>query len=456
MRYHGNYCGPNWSAGQHQLSVTSDVPAIDDFDETCKMHDAAYATATDLEAADWQFAADNLATTNPKRWLAGGLVGVQGLVRSLDRLTTPITKSPNTMQNMQTRVLKPSLRGAKALQRPASETGVTTVAAPAVIGSVIRGQRSVTIRKDRTSISLSVSTCVGRPAAASQALLPEVIACQYLTPLTLGNDEVQNMTRVYQHFRIKRATIHFRAFQGTNTGGEVMIVANDDPNYKPINTSIGSAFYQKSLNTQHSTMTPIWCNTSMELPVDSGWKVCDNNNSTTIEEFASGVFYIYSDGGTAIAGYFLVDMDIDFEGLRFNPRNLVSGSFLGLGQRFSATTPIGTLNANATLTITQQTVGDIYAVVLSSTGATFGTGSTSNTLFALQSGSGSNPFTVTGSLLLYGRANTTSSMDLFTTYDSAIGSDTSDRLIYGVTTTTVTTFPTVVITQLRNSTQPGV
>lgn len=37
--YHGNYCGPNYSAGKFQTSVAnSDVPAVDAFDETCKRH----------------------------------------------------------------------------------------------------------------------------------------------------------------------------------------------------------------------------------------------------------------------------------------------------------------------------------------------------------------------------------------------------------------------------------
>jgi len=455
MRYHGNYCGPNWSAGRHQNSVISDVPATDDFDQTCKVHDAAYAVADDLEAADWQFAADNFATLDPKRWLAALGVGGQGLLRSLDRLTTHQT---NDKQNMQSTTIKPKLRGARAPQAAAfaqTNAKINTVAIPAAIGSTIRGANPVTVRKDKTGISLSVSTCVGRPVAANQSIVPELVALQYLNPITLGNDEVQNMTRVYQHYRITRASIMYKPFQSTSVGGEVMIVGNDDPNYRPINTSIGSAFYQKAFATQHSIMTPLWYGVTMELPVDSGWKVCDNSNSTTLEEFASGVFYIYSDGNTSITGYYLVNLDIDFEGLRFNPRNLISGSYLGMGTRTLGSTVASTSGANAVITLTNQTVGDIYALVLTTTSTTFGAGSNSATLYQIQSGGGTIPFTITGSTLVYARSTTTSTMDLFTTYDAAVGSDVSDRLIMGVTTTTTTTFPCLVVTQLRNSTQPG-
>lgn len=448
MRYHGNYCGPNWSAGRHQPSVVSDIAATDEFDQTCKVHDAAYATGSDLETADYTFAADNLYTGSPKRMLAGMLVGIQGIGRSIDRLTT--------YQTQRMTQKKVNLRGASTTPTTGAKTPVSAVAAPATIGSIMRGQTPLTVKKDSTSISLSVSTCVGRVPAANQSTFPELVAMQYLNPLTLGNDEVQNMVRVYQRYRIKSATIMYRPFQGTNTGGEFIIVSNDDPNYKPINTSIGSAFYQKSLATQYSILSPLWCPAEMPLHVDTGWKVCDNANSTTLEEFSSGVVYAYSDGATSIPGFLVINMAIDFEGLRFNPRNLISGSYLGLGTRTSSTVPAPTLGADGTISFSTMTIGDIYAVVLSSTSASFGVGITSSTLYALSSGSGTNPFTITGSTLVYARAVSTSSANLFSTYDAAVGSDVSDKLLFGVTTATTSTFPCTVITQLRNSTQPGV
>jgi len=55
MRIHGNYCGPNWSAGREQSSVESSVPAVDDFDSTCKEHDAAYAIRKNMTQADNNF-----------------------------------------------------------------------------------------------------------------------------------------------------------------------------------------------------------------------------------------------------------------------------------------------------------------------------------------------------------------------------------------------------------------
>lgn len=44
MKY-GNYCGPYWSNGRIQRSVVGDLLPVDEFDETCRDHDASIPTA---------------------------------------------------------------------------------------------------------------------------------------------------------------------------------------------------------------------------------------------------------------------------------------------------------------------------------------------------------------------------------------------------------------------------
>lgn len=81
IRYHGNYCGPGWSAGKWQDSVCSDVPPIDDFDRTCKDHDCSYHRGVNLKAADYKFYKQNVGK-GLKRTLAAVAVGAQGYFRS--------------------------------------------------------------------------------------------------------------------------------------------------------------------------------------------------------------------------------------------------------------------------------------------------------------------------------------------------------------------------------------
>lgn len=428
------------------------MPPDDDFDAHCKVHDAAYANGLNLEEADWKFAADNLAGPKLKQHVAGLVVGGQAVIRSLDRISR-LTK----LTTMNTTRLRGAATQTKRSQAPTAGrvSQIDSVVAPAALGSVIRGSRAITRNKTNNTLTMEVSVCAGRPTAAVQSTVIELIGLQYLAPVSLGNDEVQNMTRVYQHFRIKEATMRFRAFQGTSAGGEVVIVSNDDPNYRPINTTVNSAFYQRALSTEHCLLTPLWCSADVQLAVDTRWKVCDNSNSTTLEEFCAGVVYIYSDGTGNIPGYFCVTMVVEFEGLRFNSRNLISGSYLGLGIRQGMTVGTTTLNSDAVLTGSGFTTGDIYSVQLSITGATLAATITASNLFAISSGSGTIPFTITGSTMVYARANSTTSLGLFTTYDSAVGGDASDKLLFGVTAVTGTSLPACVITQLRNSTQPS-
>lgn len=84
MQYHGNYCGPYWSGGKRQASVIdSNVPAIDDFDETCREHDGVYALPTvpsRRSAADWKFYNANIGR-GVKRSLAAMAVGGQAVIR---------------------------------------------------------------------------------------------------------------------------------------------------------------------------------------------------------------------------------------------------------------------------------------------------------------------------------------------------------------------------------------
>lgn len=80
-RYHGNYVGPGWSAGKYQNSVAySDVPAVDEFDQTAKDHDQSYALNEDLKKADYKFFWRNVGK-GFKRTAAAVAVGAQGLMR---------------------------------------------------------------------------------------------------------------------------------------------------------------------------------------------------------------------------------------------------------------------------------------------------------------------------------------------------------------------------------------
>lgn len=79
IRYHGNWCGPNWTAGQDKPTsaiTPSDyrVPAVDDLDAACKDHDI------DLFEAD---TSEEVAQANERFIEAAGREGIKGKAAAL-------------------------------------------------------------------------------------------------------------------------------------------------------------------------------------------------------------------------------------------------------------------------------------------------------------------------------------------------------------------------------------
>lgn len=76
VRYHGNWCGPNWTAGQYKpteelTEEDRDVPAIDALDEACRNHDVG------LYDADSRQEVQNV---NRRFYREAGRTGIKGAV----------------------------------------------------------------------------------------------------------------------------------------------------------------------------------------------------------------------------------------------------------------------------------------------------------------------------------------------------------------------------------------
>lgn len=93
--FHGNYCGPGWSAGKYQLSVRDPtVPAVDKLDEACMEHDAAYFDGVDLYEADMRFARRTFGRS-VKGSIAGLGVGLQGVARKVQDTVVQLPNIPS-------------------------------------------------------------------------------------------------------------------------------------------------------------------------------------------------------------------------------------------------------------------------------------------------------------------------------------------------------------------------
>lgn len=162
MRYHGNYCGPYWSGGKYQGSIRygEGPDAIDEFDETCRWHDDAYARNSNLKEADYKFYKQNIGR-GIKRSAAAIAVGVQGFFRS--------SKKNNNSENTEM-AAAPRGRKRQKMDTPASRSrsrsrsvSVRTPSRapsrpPMSITSSRSRSRALSILAGRTPVSQQVST----------------------------------------------------------------------------------------------------------------------------------------------------------------------------------------------------------------------------------------------------------------------------------------------------------
>jgi len=155
MKYHGNYCGPNWSNGVTQPSVVGTVPPVDEFDATCMLHDTAYATGQDRSQADDLFYTQNM-YHGIKRSMAALLVKGQDILRTPDYLSNiPNLHNPSIL-TMQKQANKKSskrrnLRGPNPISLTSNKPQNTLTTVPAAYGFSLRMREPKITRTNNTA-----------------------------------------------------------------------------------------------------------------------------------------------------------------------------------------------------------------------------------------------------------------------------------------------------------------
>lgn len=318
MRYHGNYCGPNWSAGKHQPSVDSDVPALDEFDETCKEHDRAYALGMPLRQADLKFAYENLSSLNPKRMLAGVLVGAQGLMRPVDSLSTHITKTETIMAK--TKPSKFNKAKSAATSTPTMRRGAPggnnttragndiTRAAPVALSTRRTGVAPI-MRSRNNGVSITHRTFLGPITSSSLAYA----VTSY--PANPGfADTFPWLSKVasrYDKYRFTSLRYEYRSVCATSTSGVAMMSfdynAADPP---PVNK-------QTQAQTIPNVENNVWVNNDLVVPTDNEWRFVRQGlvSGTDIKTYDLGnmsLSTVYV-GTTAAVGELYVEYTVELE-----------------------------------------------------------------------------------------------------------------------------------------------
>lgn len=308
MRYHGNYCGPNWSAGKYQPSVVDHtVPPVDEFDATCLSHDASYAKSEDLLEADFKFAKENFGR-GPKRTIAATLVGIQGGLRALDK-TIPKIFQTKTMSKT------PKLRGAmtKLGPTPSPNTKHTgaTVAVAASYGKVMRRVDPVITRTTNTarikgrdfigSVECTGITTFGLGKVA-------MLSPAYLQGAFLGN-----LARSFEKYKFTQLRVHYVPKVGTTANGQVVLCSQHSVS-EPALQPESATFLNRAMTQGNAVFGPLWLETYIDIDCTDDYKLVDPATTMDPDDAIHEELQVYTQSPiNGQVGYLWIDYDVSFK-----------------------------------------------------------------------------------------------------------------------------------------------
>lgn len=215
---YGNYCGPWWSNGQWQTSVDGDLPAIDEFDETCKVHDFEYFSNNDLREADLNFYRSNIGKSFT-RSVAAIAVGAQGYLRpkaELNRMTRKqqqIKKNLRTSQSAQTQVV--------TRRQNLSNNNDVVYAAPSSVATRRTGSTpKMNFNNASQSVVIKHRSFLG---AINNSLNYEVTSYPLNPGLSSTFPWLNKLARRYEQYRFRSLRFEYRSVAPTSVGGVVML-----------------------------------------------------------------------------------------------------------------------------------------------------------------------------------------------------------------------------------------
>lgn len=442
MRIHGNYCGPNWSAGKHQPSVVDrSVPAIDEFDHTCLLHDAEYATGGDLAAADFRFAGDNIGR-GIVRSAAAIAVGIQGVGR--------VIGGPH--------ITMPKLRGAKPtattapkrVQQPPSAT-LSTV--PASYGFSLRMKApSVTRTSNRATIVGADFASTVRTANTANY---QPAASVLLNPAYFQNAMLGSLARTFEKFRFTKIEVQYVPSVPTSTQGQLVLCSSRSVK-EPFFDGSSTTFLSKALSQGNALATPLWKEAMLQVPCGGEWLLVNPLIDADLDDCIQEEVQAYATcDSTLAAGILLLHYTIEFKDPLYTyhptmiPIPMGNGSFGTLNDNTAVNPVNDAIRLWAAVGLTFTDAGSVYRLVFRQEASTLPTGPASwanVAVVASTNPSNSTAVTVgastirlqTGTVLygLYDGLNLT----LYASYDGAMAGTPNDVLVYQTATTAVGTW----------------
>lgn len=305
-RYHGNYCGPGWSAGKYQTSVESGVPAVDDFDQSCKDHDAAYARGESLDRADAEFVKRNFGV-GLSRTFAASAVSLNSTVRRLfygsDTNKTVVVDND--------------------MPRKAGSASYAHFAPPSVVGTGIRLADPVQRNTKDGGVIINGSELIPSPRTNASTTLWDIVQIFRLSPVHYGAGRLGRFAQFWSEFRFHKVSVSYVTACGTTNLGN-LIVEYQENSADPCRHYAGSSFLQNVMTSGNGTLMPVWENFTVDLPInDSKFHPIGSDLTFPDQNDASaGDVIVYNKCATASTdpGFFIMNYVIEFRSPQLSPR----------------------------------------------------------------------------------------------------------------------------------------
>nr|WPR18228.1 MAG: capsid protein [Chemarfal virus 46] len=442
FKLHGNYCGPGWSAGKWQESVSAGPRPVDAVDWACARHDAAYAQGKDRYHADLRFARDTFATFTPLGIAAGLGVGAQGLLRGVGLLSRGgdnlhgktkqrinHSQSTNNKQSINSTMARGRIqRGIQAKSRlaeiqlsrtryPPSDDKAAIAELKAAVGNLkkkVAGPVNRFRNRNRVAADAIVSTApvsigttivASRPTVVNTTAGVKVGGREFMANVNIrGNSSWQigaiapvhpmyyigsvlsNTARSFQYYKVHSLRVHFVTRQATSLAGEVIMTYAANA-LEPAEDGNSAAFISRAMTRGHATLGPLWQNLTMDVPCDGQFRLVDAFNASTFAQNVAGEVQVYTQTAASndTAGYLIMDYVVEFKDTMFSPHSTslpwaTAASTFELG-----VVPI--LASGAALYVGSSLAaaslnGTIFKMVVDVDQSTFGTGTTAVNAFS--------------------------------------------------------------------------
>ncbi len=432
--YHGNWCGPGWSAGSFQPSVVDDsVIAIDDFDRTCQIHDGAYATGADLDQADMEFYNANI-RQGGKRALAAIAVRMSQHARHL--------------------MTKKNLRGSNNRISPKAKTPSTKLTTvPASYGYTLSMRKPIIQRSGNTSVitgsdfasSVTIRSISGYAAGASVLLNPA-----YFNNASLGV-----LARTYEKFRFTRAILEYVPAVSTFVSGQIVITSTRSCK-EPFLDGGSTTFLSRALSQGNATAGPIWQRHVIEIDCLPDWKLTDPLIDADLDDSVAEEVQVYANSDTdGIGGTLILHYTVEFKEplYTFHPTLIPVPIGNGIQISFSDDTAINAVNdaiklSNSSVSLPSGN-GNIYRLVFQQDRSTLPTPIVSwasvakfQTLTSATTSTtdaATTTFNLVEGVTLYGIQNG-SVLSLNTSYEACLTGNASGSIFYNSATTAAGTW----------------